>query len=804
MRHQIRLAWRVLARRPLLSIIIALTIGGALAAATIAFAVVQGVLLEPLPYAAPDRLVTVWERGPENDRNVVSPANFLAWREQLRSFDQMASIMEVSATLGGEGEPERVGAVQATATYFPLVGAVPLVGRFYGEAEDVEGGPPVVVLGEGLWRRRFASDPALVGKTVLINGSAREVVGVLPSRFDFAPKAAFGRIGSRDIWLPPQFDGRARTWGGRFLQVLARVTPKTTVQAAQQEATTFATRLAELFPERNKGWGINVVPLRREVVGEVQTTLLVVFGSVCFVMLIACANVANLLLGRAAERRQEMAVRAALGAARQALLRQLLTESLVLAIAGGLIGLALASWGIGALVAAAPDLPRIESVRLDLGVVGFVVLMTGIVAVLTGLAPAVELSSQGSATWLTQRGSSGRREGRRLRRILVGAQVALSFVLLVGAGLLIRSLVNRLTISLGTNVDGVMIGDVSLTSSAYQSGARRMVLYQQLTDRIGAIPGVRAASLASIVPMSGSQQSHGFAALDRPASDANQFSVDVRFVHHRYHEVMGIRLVQGELLDGRDGPGAPRRVLINETGARLAWPNESPIGKMIAMEWGDSLVAEVAGVVGDVRLNGPDQAVDRATVYWDYRQLGERVPFGMTVVARTDRGEGIVPEMRAALREVDPALPLYNVRTMASLLKGVVARARFTTVALALFAGLALGLAILGVYGVMAHSTQQREREIGIRLALGADRLSVIRMILREGGAVIYPALGIGLVASLVLTRLLRTLVFGVRPEDPVTLGVALVVLGVAGLAACWLPARRASIVNPVEAIRAE
>ena len=804
MRNQLRLAWRVIRRLPVLSAVIALTIGGALAATTVAFAVVNGVLLRSLPYAEPERLVVLWERSLVRDapRNVVAPANYYVWSDELRSVSHLTTVFQTSGALAGDGEPEQVGVMMAGGNYFTLGGAVPLAGRLYGPSDDVEGAPNIVVISEGLWRRRFGADPGVIGQTIQLNGNPNTVIGVLPAAYDFTPRYEFASVGSRDVWLPPRFAAAARNWGGRYLQVIGRLTPGATVESLRREATALAAELRTRVPDRQTGWDVTVAGLHDELVGDVRTPVWIVFGAVTFVLLIACANVANLLLGRAAERQQEMAVRSALGGSRADLFRQLLSESAVLVAAGAAVGLVLASWGIGALVASAPDLPRLEAIRLDGRVIGFGLVVAAVIAVLVGLAPALELSGSGSGRWLTQRGDvTGRRQARRMRDVLVAAQVALSFTLLVGAGLLLRSLANRLDVRLGLDATNLVTGQLSLPLSRYGSEDTRELFYEQLAARLRAIPGVEAASLGSIVPMSGDGQATGFWKLGEPVPEAGQAPVaHVRFVHHAYHETMRIPLLAGEYLDGRDRRGAPLRVLINEAGAQRTWPGESAIGKRIAMIWNDTLVAEVAGVVADVPLNTPDEPEMGTTLYWDYRQVG--VPARMVAVLRTRMGEAVVPAVRAEVGQLDPVLPLFNVRTMETLLGNAVARARFTALALALFAGLALALAALGVYGVMAYATQLRTREIGVRLALGADRAGVVRMVVREGARVVLPALLIGGVASVVLSRFLRSLVFGISPSDPLTLGGVALVLGLIALGACWLPARRAGAIDPVEAIR--
>ncbi len=805
MRNELGLAVRTLLKRPVLSGAILLTVGGGLAAATIAFSLVNGVLLRPLPYSTPERLVTIWERqsGGTEDRNPTSPANFYAWSDQLRQVEGLTAVFESGTPLTGDGEPVQVGVVYATGGLFPLLGAVPLAGRLFGPLDDIDGGPDVVVVSEALWRRRYGSDRSLIGRSIMVNGRARQVIGVVPSRFDFRPGFSFGSVGSRDLFIPFQFGAAARNAGGRYLQVIGRLAASATLASARQESASLAGRLREQFPDRQKGWETNLVGLHADLVGDVRTPIAIGFGAVCFVLLIACANVANLLMARATERRGEMAIRSALGAGRFALARQLFGESLLLAGFGGLVGILLSTWGLAALIRANPDLPRLDEIGLDPSTVGFALLATGLVACLVGVGPAVAASGRPSGAWFSHRGGTSDRVAGRTRRLLVGVQVALSVVLLMGSGLLVRSLLNRLEVDLGIEPAHVMTAQISLPNRRYPRPEQRAAIFEGLLTRVAAMPGVTAASASSIIPMSDQGQATDFMALDRPRPEAGQLPVaDVRFVHHDYFATMGIPLIAGRLLQEPDRPGAPTAVLINETGARQTWPGGSAVGKRIQMAWGDTLRAEVVGVVGDVRLDGPDKPVSQATLYWDYRQTG--TPGNMVVVVRGNLSEPKIAPIRAALAELDPTLPLYNVRTMSGLRAGAVARSRFIAVALALFSALALGLAALGVYGVMAYGIQQRTREIGVRLALGADRRAVVRMLLWEGGRLVAPALAIGVVAALALSGFLRTLVFGVTPYDPITLGVGLLTIGGVALAACWIPARRASAIPPVEAIRAD
>jgi predicted permease len=798
-------AARSLRRRPGFTGAIVLTVALAVASTTVAFAVVDGVLLEPLAFSTPDRLVALWETNPRgNRRNVVSPANYLTWRDDLESFDALAAIIEGSTTFVYGGEPERVGSVPASAAYFEIVGAEALVGRLYGPGDDAPGAPEVAVLSEDFWRRRFGADPAVVGATALIGGTSHTIVGVLPDSFDLDIEWSFSGIGSRDVWRPPGFGPEAREAGGRYLQVLGRLAPGASVESAQSEASALAARLAETFPGRQRGWGVNVVPLRDDLVGAARSTILIVFGAVCFVLLIACANVANLLLTRASERGQEMAVRGAMGASRGRILQQLLVEGAVLSLAGGGLGVVLASWGVRALVVAAPDIPRIDSVGLDATVLGFALITTAGAALLFGLAPAIRLPSTSRAEPLGGRRTSAGRETQRIRSALAVTQLALSLVLLAGAGLLTRSLANRLEVGAGFEGEGLISAEVQLESASYGTPEARSLFFEQLVERVRGLPGAERASAITFPPLAGGGSRTSFWPLDRPVPPPGELpGADVRWVHRGYHETMGIPLLAGRLFGVEDGAEVPLATLVNETGAQSVWPGESAIGKRIAMFWGDTLVAEVVGVVGDVRHEGPDTP-PYPMFYWDHRQFG---PFNqMSLVVRGSGPESaqLVAGIRRELAELDPGLPLYNVSSMADLLGDALRRARFATVSLGLFALVALVLACIGIYGVMAQVASRRTQEIGIRIALGASRRSILQLIVGQGVTHIGVAIAIGVAGALALSRFLGTLVFDVSTADPATLAATALFLGLVGLVACWLPARRAALTDPVEAIRQE
>lgn len=808
-RTDVRQSIRFLLRRPVLSGSITLTVALAVAATTSVFAVVDGVLLEPLRYVSPERLAIVWETAPQGERrSAVSPANFLAWRDELESFDAMASLLETSTTMIVDGVAERVGWVQASAAYFEIVGAEAVVGRLYGEAEDQPGAGDVVVLSEDFWRRRFGSDPAIVGGTIQLGlrpgGWPVTVLGVLADRFDFdVEEASFGGIDRHDVWLPPAFAAEARQTGARYLQVVARLAPGATVAAAQQEGSTLALSLSEAFPDRQRGWGVNVVPLHEEVVGDVRSTIFVVFGAVCFVLLIACANVANLLTVRASEREQEMTVRAAMGAGRGRLVRQLLGESALLSLTGGVFGALLAQWAITALVRAAPEIPRLEEVGIDGTVLGFSLLTTCGVAFLFGLAPAHTLGRPDVAGWLGARGTAARREARRLRGALVVVQVALSLVLLVGAGLLVRSLVNRLGVGVGFDVEHLVTTQIQLGGAGYDSG-EQTIFFEELVDRVSTIPGVSAVSAITWPPLAGGGSSMSFWPLDRPVPETDQLpEAEMRSVHRDYHRVAGIPVLAGRSLGDVDRAGSPLVVLVSASAADRIWPGESPLGKRIALPGRDTLVAEVVGVVGDVRHEGPD-VEPSAMFYWEHRQFR-----GFNLMSLIVRTEGLaratlVSRIQAELAALDPAIPLFTVHSMEELFADATRRARLATISLGLFALVALVLAAIGIYGVVAHATARRSQEIGIRMALGAARPTILSMVLREGMTQVAIAIVVGTVGALALSRVLQGLVFDVSTTDPLTFLATVALLATIGFVASWLPARRASGIDPMKTIRSE
>ena len=804
MRLDLRYALRAIAKRPVFALTIILTLGLGIAATSAAFSVVHGVLIEPLPYPQPDQLVSVWERNVPRarERNTVSPANYLAWRDE-GAFQQLAAVVAGSGSVTGDGEPERVGAITATASYFEVLGARAAVGRLYDESDDTPGAERTTVLSWGFWQRRYGGDPGVVGRNLLLNAVPRRIVGVLDRDFGFDYAAEFSYTGTPDVFGPPQWGAEAREASGRFLQVIGRLRPESSLAATRQRMADLAGRLATTFPQRQTGWEINVVPLREQTVGDVSQALLVIFGAVAFVLLIACANVANLMLTRASERHQEVAVRAALGASRLRIARQHFVESAILAGLGGAVGLLLTVWAVSGLLALAPDIPRLENVHVDTTVFLFTLATTVFAGLLFGMAPALQAMRSDLATWLRGRvGGGGRRDAKRMRNVLVVAEIALSLVLLIGAGLLIRSFVRLIDAGVGFDTQDLLTATIELPGRRYPD-ERVAPFFDRLVERLQTQPGVRAASAITFAPLAGPGSGTSFWANDRPVPEAGERAVaDIRWVHRDYHAAMRIPLIEGRYFDASDGPDDPDRIVISEAMKKQFWPDQPAIGKTITMPWDSDRVGEIVGVVRDIKHDGPSDE-PRSMIYWLNDQF---LAFNlMTLVVRSaGNAATIANAIRAAVADLDPDLPVYSVRSMEDRLSDAMARTRFAAVSLGAFAALALVLACIGIYGVMSYVTGQRVQEFGVRIALGAGRGDVVRMVVRQGAVLVAVALALGLAGALAVTRLLRNLVFDIGTTDPLTFVAMSLILGSVALGACWVPARRAARVDPVTAMRHE
>jgi putative ABC transport system permease protein len=793
---------RLLLRAPAFTAIAIATLAIGIGANTAIFSVVNTLLLRQLPYVDADRLAVIWEHNLPRDRknNVVSPGNFIHWREMNGSFEEMAAVgLTFRTTLTGDGDPEELQLQFVSAQFFDVLGVRPALGRAITKEED-RPGSGVVVISDRLWRRRFGADPTIVNRAITLQGVTTTVVGVMPPGFSFLDKAV-------DVWLPIGFRADARTPRGRWLQVVGRLKPGVTLDAAQADMQRVAGELTRQFPDFNTGWTARVVGLREQLTGDVRPALFVLLAAVGFVLLIACANVANLLLARATARQRELAVRAALGAARGRLVRQLVAESLVLATAGGVAGILIAWWAVHYLrTVAADQLPiqRLEAVTLDGSVLLFTVVATIVSGLIFSAAPAMTAAGGALTDSLKEGGRTGSASrGNRARAAFVVIQVALALVLLTGAGLLVRSFARLIDVDPGFDAARTVTMRLNLPGARYRGQGAMQQFFDRFFTNVDGIPGVESAGAISFLPLDGLGSATRYEVVGAPKPPRGEEPVtNVRVITHQYLRAMAIPLLRGRLFNETDPADATGKIVISESMARAHWPNEDAIGKRVVISWGDPAVEdEVIGVVGNVRYEGLD-TTPRPAIYWPFA----RNPYGgMTVAVRTAMDPD--PVIRAVvehIRRQDPLLAVGEIRTMETVVSESVAQRRMTMLLLGIFAGAALLVAAVGIYGVIAYSVTQRWQEIGIRMALGARGGDVLRMIV--GQAAMLAAIGIatGAAGAFFLTRLMRGLLFEVEPHDPVTFIAVAAVLATIALLASYLPGRRATRVDPVIALRAE
>lgn len=799
--HDLRYAVRLLVKAPGFTAVAILTFALGVGANTAVFSVVNSVLLRPLPYEGAEALVRIW--GTRSDRaellGNISPQDFEDWRARSSAFEELGAHAVADVSLTGVGEPQTLLAGRVTEGFFRLLRVRPSLGRTFRPEEDEPGGADVVILSHELWRTRFGSDEDVVGRSITLDGRPHTVIGVAPA--NFRPPPYSREIASvRDLWLPVKI-GPRNGRGGRWLTAIARLGPGATIEGAQAEMDGIMARLEQLYPESNAGRGVSIAPLHEAIVGSLRPALLVLLGAVAFVLLIACVNLSNLLVMRFGEREGEMALRAALGAERGRLVRQLLTESLALAVLGGAVGLLLAAWVTEAIVSlAASGIPRADEVSVDGRVLLFTLALSAAVGLAIGSIAAVG-SSHGDAAGLLKLGgrSSAGVGRRRLRSALVVAETALALMLLVGAGLMLKSFWTLRGVDPGFDRESVLTFDLSPPRSDYPGRVEVLAFYDQLYERLAASPGVEGVGAITMLPLRRSASCDGFSIDARPwLSPGDQECAEFRVVGGQYFDAMGIPILRGRGFDRRDDSQSAPIAVINDAMARRYWPGGDPIGERLTYDE----PREIVGVVGDVRHFG--LASDpRPEVYLYQPQY----PWSrsLTVAVKTS-GEAplFLPVVRSEIASIDPRLPLGHVETIESLIAGSIAEPRFRTLLLLIFAGLALALAVVGIYGVTSYAVSRRTREIGVRMALGAQRRDVLRHVMGQGLRLATLGIVIGLAGSFALTRTLSSLLYEVSATDPVTFISVGVLMAAVALAAHLVPGSRATRVDPMEALRHE
>jgi putative ABC transport system permease protein len=806
--QDLRYSLRVLLKNPVFTLIAVLTLTLGIGANTAIFSVVNAVLLRPLPFNHPQRIVAIQELSKEGIRIQSTPANYLDWRAQNNSFEHLAAIFERSANLANNNEAERVNLAMTSANFFDVFSLKAQQGRLFTADDEQAGHPPVVVIGYGLWQRRFGGDPEIVGKALLLDGTSYTIAGVAPAGFQYPNKT--------EVWIPPfrlaptlneNLDA-TQMRGFGFLSAVALLKPEVSLHQAQAEMETITARLREQYPQTNNKRFNAVVPLHTHLVGETSKILWLLLGSVFFVLLIACANVANLMLARATARQKEIAIRTALGASRWRVMRQLLSESLLLALVGGACGVWLSWWGIDLLTRLLPEnFPRIQDIQLDYSVLGFTALLSLLTGIIFGFAPAWQVSKVDIQETLKEsaRGSAGSLKRNRLRSLLVVTEVALSLILLIGAGLLFRSFLQLQAVNPGFSAERVLTLRLSPSGANFRQDRQYVDFYKQVTQRLSGLSGVEAVGAINNLPLSKGRTT-AYWIQGQPLLPTDQWpGVNYRNITPDYFRVLNIPVVQGRGFEERDNASAPLVALINQAAADRDFAGENPIGKRFnfgARDANDQPIwFEIIGVVANIRsLELPSPAIPEI-----YTAAAQDAFANMSFVIRTTvEPTSLTAAVRQAIQEVDSSQPLSEVRTMEAIVSESITQPRFNMVLLGIFGALALTLSAAGIYGVISYSTTQRTHEIGIRMALGARPSEILQMIVGQGLKLVTTGLVIGLGAVLALTRLMSTLLYEVSASDPLTfVSVSLLLAGVA-LVACLVPARRAAKVDPMIALRHE
>src|SRR5438552_2216275 len=815
--QDVRYGLRMLAKSPGFSALVILTLALGIGANTAIFSVVNAVLLRPLPFEEPDRLVQIWHTPPQASfpgilTFTVSPANFLDWRARSQAFEGMSAYGFGQYTLTGTGHPEAVRMVAVTSGFFSILRAQPLLGRAFLAEEDSPGREHEVVLSYNLWRSRFGADRDIVGKNIALNEHAFTVIGVMGPNFEF-PISTDPNY-SPQMWKPLAWTDQERAIRDNHnYAVVARLKDGVTLQQARAELDSVSNQLAQQYPGDDKGWGATAIPLREDLVGDVRPALLILLGAVALVLLIACANVANLLLAKAMSRRKEIAIRVAMGASRPRLLQQGISETVLMALAGGALGLLFAHYGVVVMVWCVVDrLPRATEIGLDGWVFTFALGVSLLSGIAVGLVSALRFAKNDVSGSLKQGlgRTSSDSGGTRTRNILVVSEVALSLMLLIGAGLLIRSLSMLRHVNPGFDPNSLLTLEVSIPSTKFSEPMQQVRYFERVLDQVRGLPGVQSAGLIDSLPLSGG--SHQPVSVEgRPVVPmADQPEVDVRLISPGYVSAMHIALLSGRDIDQSDVQGRPGAVLISQSFAKLFWPNENPIGKHLTLYFFRDLPRVVVGVVADVRLDALNETRPTPALYTPLAQVapttgGTWRSFGLNLAVRTNADPLNVASMVTnSIREVDAEVPLLNIQTMEESVSASLSPQRFTMLLLVAFAGTALVLAAAGIYGVMAYMVTRRTREIGVRMALGADASDVLRLVIGQGMWTTAIGVAIGIGGAFALTRTMQSLLFGVSTTDPMTLAGVVLLLAAVSAFACWVPARKATKVDPLVALRYE
>jgi putative ABC transport system permease protein len=805
----IRYGIRTLVKQPGVAAIAVITLALGIGANTAIFSVINAVLIRPLPYPNSDQLVMIWGRLPSHglEKLNASAPEFVDYRDRSHSFSAMAVYASLGRNLTGAGEPERLNVTFVTAGFFPVLATQPLRGRTFFEEEDRPGHNQVAILSHSLWQRRFGGDEKVIGQSIVLDGVSHNVVGVMPAGFQFPDSET-------QVWKPMAFDANdlsEDSRGSHYLDLIARTKPGVTLKQANTDISAVATQIQKEHSshyEEGSGWGATVVGLHQETVGDIRLPLLVLLGVVGFVLLIACANVGNLLLARAASRRREIAIRTALGAGRRQIVRQLLIESLLLSLVGGALGLLIALWAKDLLAFLSPaNLPRMHEVNVDWRVMLFSFSMSLVTGLLFGMVPALQASNLNLSESLKESaGKTTESKSRfRIRGLLVVSEVALAMVLLVGAGLMVKSLHRLQQVELGFDPSNLLTLRVSLPAAKYDQPQRQRLFFDELIDNLESQPGVQAVGAVNFLPLSGSGNRRNISVEGKPE---NPINAEFRISNPQYFGAMKAELRKGRLFDEHDRDNKPYVVVVNETFTHIFLPGEDPLGKRIKMGGIDSPFRwlSIVGVIKDFKHGGVDSEF-RPEMYLPYQQppLPDWNFQAMFLAVRTEQElQSAIGAVREAVESIDKEQPIYSVATMEQLVGRSVAPRRFNMLLMVIFSALALLIALIGIYGVMSYSVTQRTRDIGIRMALGARAVNVLSLVIGEGMTLALCGVAIGLAGAFALTRFIASLLFGVTPTDAMTFAVVSVCVLLVALVACYVPARRATKVDPLVALRYE